>query len=461
MLWAAKKTEQGTLNLSHRHRPFLKSTPRSDSGVTLLEIGLGRPGSELGPPARRVAGLAPRPASPVPLGHLPADASGVLWGGRDPSAEPLWPEAEATSTGVRTCEINAYLPQEAHVAWAAGLVGQRGCPRTLEAGQWFIATLQSPMAGYGVSSIMNQGRPLVGKQTLENSPITTVTGTRAGHVPRALRGSVLSVFSWTPRLQARVGQDVLLDCGFSGPEAAFSVEWRHQYSGAGHVVLAYDGAARRITVAEEGAQLFLQPGGGGSSSNVSLHLQNVRPGQEGTYICTVYLPYLHAQQAMELQVVEPPKVTFRPTPLTLAPSAPAELACEVSGYYPQSASVTWMRRDPHGSSDVIADSWETGHRQSPDGTYSFTSFARLPPIRPEDHGASYSCHVAHAGLGDVGLRKAAKLRVAGSWPPPGPSAAPPKGLFHPPPFAVLSGGAPLPSLGQPPIVCLLAANAPL
>ncbi|XP_044286970.1 tapasin [Varanus komodoensis] len=371
----------------------------------------------LPPPGRRLEERDLEPELPPEvesgLAFQILDASGVLWGGRDPSAEPLWPEAEATSTGVRTCEINAYLPQEAHVAWAAGLVGQRGCPRTLEAGQWFIATLQSPMAGYGVSSIMNQGRPLVGKQTLENSPITTVT-------------AVLSVFSWTPRLQARVGQDVLLDCGFSGPEAAFSVEWRHQYSGAGHVVLAYDGAARRITVAEEGAQLFLQPGGGGSSSNVSLHLQNVRPGQEGTYICTVYLPYLHAQQAMELQVVEPPKVTFRPTPLTLAPSAPAELACEVSGYYPQSASVTWMRRDPHGSSDVIADSWETGHRQSPDGTYSFTSFARLPPIRPEDHGASYSCHVAHAGLGDVGLRKAAKLRVAGQS---GPSLEDAIGLF--------------------------------
>ena len=117
--------------------------------------------------------------------------------------------------------------------------------------------------------------------------------------PRPLLPAVLSVFSRTPQLQARLGQDVLIDCGFSGPASPFSVEWRLQHGGAGRVVLAYDGAARKVSVAEKGTRLFLDP----ETNNVSLQLQGVAARQEGTYICTVYLPHLRAQQAMELKVV--------------------------------------------------------------------------------------------------------------------------------------------------------------
>lgn len=111
--------------------------------------------------------------------------------------------------------------------------------------------------------------------------------------------AVLSVFTHTPHLQARLGQDVLLDCGLSAPSVAFSVEWRHQHSGAGQVILAYDGAAQRVSVAKEGARLFLDP----ASGNISLQLQGVQVNHEGIYICSAYLPHLHAQQAMELRIV--------------------------------------------------------------------------------------------------------------------------------------------------------------
>ncbi|XP_062978550.1 tapasin [Elgaria multicarinata webbii] len=365
-------------------------------------------------PGTRLQEEAVEPQLPPEVEHGLAfqilDPSGTLWGDREPGASPLWlGEGSADTEDNVSCEINAYLPQEAHVPWAAGLVSEKGCPRALEPGKWFIATVQNPEAGYGVTSILSGEGPLPWKQEAATQRVTTTT-------------AVLSVFTRTPHLQSRLGRDVLIDCGFSGPAAAFSVEWRHQHSGAGRVVLAYDGAARRVSVAEEGARLFLDPG----SSNVSLHLQNVRVGHEGTYICTVYMPHLHAQQAMELRVVEPPTVTLRPSPLSVAPSAHAELACEVAGFYPQSVSVTWKRRSLGAPVDVLADTWESGHRQSPDGTFSFTSFTRLAAVRPEDHGASYGCHVAHAGLGDAGLRRAVKLHVAGSS---GPSLEDAVGLF--------------------------------
>ncbi|KAL8213607.1 UNVERIFIED_CONTAM: hypothetical protein K2H54_067410 [Gekko kuhli] len=333
------------------------------------------------------------------------DPSGTLWGGSDPSAAPLWlAEPDALS-----CEINAYSPQEAHVSWAAGLGGKEGCPRALERGKWFIVSLQNPEAGYGVSSILHEEEPLPWKQEAATSIVTTTT-------------AVLSVFTRTPQLQSRLGQDVVLDCGFSAPAAPFSVEWRHQHRGAGRVILAYDGAAKRISVAEKGTELFLDP----DSNNVSLCLRGLGVRHEGTYICTVYLPHLHAQQALELKAVEPPRVTLRPTALSVPPSGPAELACEISGYYPLGVSVSWRRRSPGSPHEAILDTWESGHRQSPDGTFSLTSYARLRAVQPQDHGASLSCSVAHAGLGDRELQKAVKLHVAGTS---GPSWEDAVGLF--------------------------------
>lgn len=87
------------------------------------------------------------------------------------------------------------------------------------------------------------------------------------------------------------------------------------------MILAYDGAAQRVTVSEEGARLFLDPAGG----NVSLQLQAAQVRHEGTYICSIYLPQLQAQQAVELRILRewtppptsplsPPCAAARPSP---------------------------------------------------------------------------------------------------------------------------------------------------
>ncbi|XP_032644295.2 tapasin [Chelonoidis abingdonii] len=183
-----------------------------------------------------------------------------------------------------SCEINAYLPQEAHVPWAAGLTPEHRSPLGL-GGTWFISSIQAPARGYGVSTVLKSEEAAMSLQ-----PAVTMAT------------AVLSVFSRTPHLHSRLGQDVLLDCGFTAPPGPFSVEWRYQYRGAGRVVLAYDGVSGRAHVAEEGAQLFLEEGRVDADTNVSLRLSRVGVRHEGTYICTIYLPHLHAQQALELRI---------------------------------------------------------------------------------------------------------------------------------------------------------------
>ncbi|XP_075773555.1 tapasin isoform X2 [Pelodiscus sinensis] len=309
-----------------------------------------------------------------------------------------------------SCEINAYAPQEAHVPWAAGLTPEHRSPPGL-GGPWFISSVQAPARGYGVSTVL-KAEEAAGAQP-----------------PAVTMATVLSVFSRTPQLRSRLGRDVLLDCGFAAPPGPFSVEWRYQYRGAGRVVLAYDGRAARAHVAEEGAQLFLEEGQAGTDTNVSLRLHQVGVRHEGTYICTIYLPHLHAQQALELRIAEPPVVTLRPDPLMVSPGAPAELSCEISGYFPLDVAVSWLRRGPGETGgdllEYVTETWESGHRRGPDGTYSLSSFARLAPIRTSDHGATYSCHVTHTALATP-VRKSVQLRVAGAT---GPSLEDAIGMF--------------------------------
>lgn len=114
--------------------------------------------------------------------------------------------------------------------------------------------------------------------------------------------------SKTVSVRSRLGEPVLLDCGFwadpSSPlsGSGFAVEWRYQFRGNGRLVLAYDGKTDRLAdTQEEGATLDFEALH--KSGNVSLILQEAEVRHSGMYICTVYLPYLVAQVTVELEIV--------------------------------------------------------------------------------------------------------------------------------------------------------------
>lgn len=119
---------------------------------------------------------------------------------------------------------------------------------------------------------------------------------------------ILSVSSKTSTVRSRLGEPVILDCGFwvdpSSPlhGSGFAVEWRYQFRGEGRLIVAFDGKNDRFyETSEKDADLDVV--GLYKTGNASLVLKEAQVRHVGTYICTVYLPHLLAQVALELEIV--------------------------------------------------------------------------------------------------------------------------------------------------------------
>ncbi|XP_067112668.1 tapasin-like [Osmerus mordax] len=276
------------------------------------------------------------------------------------------------------CELNPFLPQPSTVQWAAPLTDSALSPIYLQA-DWYSAALQGLDRQLTLSNVMR-------------APTATTE-------PQV----ILSVSSRTVRVQSRLGEPVLLDCGFwvdpSSPlsGSGFAVEWRYQFRGDGRLVLAYDGKDDRLADNwEAGAGLDIDALH--KTGNASLILQEAQVRHSGTYICTVYLPYLLAQVAVDLEIVEPPSLSIFPSPLPL--SSPGQLVvvqCEASGFAPLSLELGWELSGAGGVQDLGRGS-VTGHRQASDGTYSQSSRLELDPARVGgERGGQVSCVAVHQG----------------------------------------------------------------
>ncbi|TRY86361.1 hypothetical protein DNTS_017738 [Danionella cerebrum] len=181
------------------------------------------------------------------------------------------------------CEIYPFMPHASVVRWASSLTNFFQSPVYLQA-DWFSVAAQGLDEQLTVSNIMR-----------------AVPGSSEPRV-------ILSVSSKTPVFRSRLGEQVLLDCGFwvdpSSPlhGSGFSVEWRYQFRGEGRLVLAYDGKNDRfMETSESGAELDIT--NLYETGNASLILEEAQVRHSGTYICTVYLPHLMAQVAVDLEII--------------------------------------------------------------------------------------------------------------------------------------------------------------
>uniref|UniRef100_A0A4W5KT63 Ig-like domain-containing protein n=1 Tax=Hucho hucho TaxID=62062 RepID=A0A4W5KT63_9TELE len=277
------------------------------------------------------------------------------------------------------CEINPFMPQPSTVQWTVPLTDSAHSPIYLQA-DWYTAALQGFDGQLRLSNVMR-----------------APTATKEPNV-------VLSVSSRTFMIRSRLGEPVVLDCGFwvdaSSPltGSGFAVEWRYQFRGDGRLVLAYDGKTDRFAeTQEEGAGLDFMALH--ETGNASLILQEAQVRHSGTYICTVYLPYLLAQVAVELEIVEPPSLSIFPSPLPLSmPGQVVTVQCEASGFYPLSLEFHWELTGPGGRVRSLGQGSVTGHRQGPDSTYSQTSRVELDSAKPDlGRGGEVTCVAVHRG----------------------------------------------------------------
>ncbi|ROL45037.1 Tapasin [Anabarilius grahami] len=228
---------------------------------------------------------------------------------------------------------------------------------------------------------------------------------------------ILSVSSKTPVVRSRLGELVLLDCGFwvdpSSPVhgSGFSVEWRYQFRGEGRLVLAYDGKNDRFAeTSETGADIDIT--GLYETGNASMILEESQVRHSGTYICTVYLPHLLAQVAVDLEIVEPPSLSIYPSPLPLlVPGQVLLIQCEASGFAPHTLDLGWEFTGADGKSRSLGQGGVTGHRQASDGTFSQSSRLELDSSKLGlSCGGDITCVAKHDG----GTRRAsAALNVIG------------------------------------------------
>ncbi|KAL7826479.1 hypothetical protein AOLI_G00316880 [Acnodon oligacanthus] len=277
------------------------------------------------------------------------------------------------------CEINPFTPQASMVKWAAALTETAQSPTHLDA-DWF--------------SVAAQG--LDGQLTLSN----VMRASSASREPSV----ILSVSSKTATIHARLGQPVLLDCGFwvdpSSPlhGSGFAVEWRYQFRGEGRLIIAYDGKSDRFAdTLETGADLDIASLY--KSRNASLVLEEAQVRHSGTYICTIYLPHLLAQVAMELEIVEPPSLAIYPSPLPLsAPGQVVSVQCEASGFAPLSLELGWEFTGADGKRRSLGQGSVTGHRQAADGTYSQSTRLELASTKLGlGRGGEITCVANHQG----------------------------------------------------------------
>ncbi|XP_062379383.1 tapasin-like isoform X2 [Sardina pilchardus] len=291
------------------------------------------------------------------------------------------------------CEINPFLPQPSLVSWATSLTESGQSPIHLQA-DWFSVAAQGSDGQLVMSAIMR-----------------APSGSKEPQV-------ILSISSRTAAVRSRLGEQVMLDCGFwvnpSSPLAGlgFSVDWRYQFHGEGRLVLAYDGKNDRLADTAE-TDAVLDFSALHETGNASLILEEAQVRHSGTYICTVYLPNLLAQVSIDLEVVEPPSLSIFPSPLPLILSGQAvSMQCEASGFVPLSLELGWEFVGADGQSRSLGQGSMSGHKQASDGTYSQSSRLELDSSRLGlGRGGEVTCVAKHTG----GTRKAkVTLNVIGS-----------------------------------------------
>lgn len=239
---------------------------------------------------------------------------------------------------------------------------------------------------------------------------STVVQNKLG-LPLSQSGTILTeviflVFSHIKSVSAPLRGDVLLNCGFKQQEIPIAqevgIEWRLQHRGKGRKVLdmktRLDDVEGSTVVHVERRGTSIDATQVGGEGNASVALSNLKVLDEGTYICTVNIGLFHAQQVIQLHVIQPPNVSLSEERLVLKTASPQTLSCHCAQYYPLDAQMEWSSLSPTDTEPKVFPNQGSlsSHRQHGDGTYSLSSHLSVPStVSP---GTKITCSVSHPAL---------------------------------------------------------------
>ncbi|XP_018538263.1 tapasin-related protein [Lates calcarifer] len=229
-------------------------------------------------------------------------------------------------------------------------------------------------------------------------------------LPLSQSGTLLTeviflVFSHIKSVSVPLRGDVLLNCGFRQHAVPLSqevnIEWRLQHRGKGQKVIEMktrlDAAEDDTVVHEERRGSSMDAAQVVREGNASVTLNKLKVSDVGTYICTVSLGLFHAQQVIQLHIIQPPNVSLSQEKFVLTKS-PQTLSCHCSKYYPLDAQMEWLSLSPTDTEPVVFPDQGSlsSHRQHGDGTFSLSSHLTVPPsVSP---GTKIICIVSHRAL---------------------------------------------------------------
>ncbi|XP_058269524.1 tapasin isoform X1 [Hemibagrus wyckioides] len=274
------------------------------------------------------------------------------------------------------CEIQRYNTKGTVMRWP-GFGAQ-------EHDVWFICNLRHRQSLFHLTTFLRHTPAQEGIQKIEIGDRELLT-----------TSATMIVLTRTPVIHVGLMKEQTLHCQFAvdHKQASVTVDWVLQRHGERHKLFSYTSRTGK----HEGSGVSVKTL---ATGDASLKIPLTKQTSEGTYTCSVFIPPLHFNSDISLNIQESPRVTVNVgTTLSLTLGQDQKVVCDAQGYYPLDVTIDWLRESV-GSGllpEVMKNVLYSSHRHSQDGTYSLTAFFLLSPDL-EDSGYKYTCRVQHQSL---------------------------------------------------------------
>lgn len=288
------------------------------------------------------------------------------------------------------CELRRYSTEGIHVRWPVQVQGPK------EYNYWYKCTLKHTKGLFtatGFLRLPSDTHP-PGQQDYRSWPAIADREILTTTV-------VMVIKTQSPLVKTGLGAKQKLHCQFAvdhkGPN--ITVEWHWQHRGERIRLFSYNSHSGQT----QGTGVGLKSLAGGDASYT---LPFTKMSSEGMYVCSVSVIPLFANQDINLQIEEAPRVSLNIGPtLSLLEGSEQKVVCEAGSYYPLDVEMVWLEQDPAVAGQRVGAPLPkklpnillSSHRHNMDKTYSLSAFFYLQASL-KDSGKQFTCSVSHRSL---------------------------------------------------------------